>query len=354
MSTKQNDYLRAQSLAGAAVDAFNTADRDDAIYIEDHGEYFFLRTLIANIIEPFSESIRRLDTLARKRVSSLYHLPEVRHMLPMEVVRSTSLGSRRDQEVFVVEFLFYKKTGELKIVQVATKIVSRIAKLHYDNVQEILDKPLESCEHGLPKMMHVAYDFAKHYMLLLRSRRQKVSYSELYKKTDLEKYSRRKIKRAGKKIPHVIVEAFMCLTNEMIARFCRLKKVPFPTRVFKKEINYIAREMFRQILVKKSERLNIDVDIEFHVRALSPMAYYGVGEHGHYELAVSEYNHSTSPIRRASDFFGQRNLHSWLTTGVCVYNWGELEVIVGHINYVEYSRRNHRRARKIFRLATLE
>lgn len=347
LNQKQNNYLQSLPVKAVAIDDENTQDRDDAIYIEDHGAYFFIRTLIANIVGPFQDIIHDLDIRARKNVSSLYHTPETQHMMPLDVVNKTSLGSHKNQKVFYVEFIFYKKTGEMKMVNVKFDVAESIKQFHYGNVGGILKKDKNDISLGIQKMMHVAYDFSSHYLLLLKSRRQKRSYSSIYDSLNVYKYSERKIKKEKYKKANLIIESFMCSTNEILSFYMNSKGIPYPSRIFTGEVQPMAKELFREILQKKFHRQKLDLNVEFYVNALSPMAFYDIGVHGHKDLACDFYSHSTSPIRRSADFFGQRNLYSWLTTGQVLYGWDELDEILCHINQVELARRLNRRVNKI-------
>lgn len=135
---------------------------------------------------------------------------------------------------------------------------------------------------------------------------------------------------------HELIETYMVLANEQVAKWCKRRKIPFLSRVHeepppenKKFLNDLLKE--KGIFLKRDQNNNLLLspkDLEDYLqKADSPeeryrsskiilpkmsKACYQEGNSGHFGLALSDYTHFTSPIRRYPDLLTHRNIKLFL------------------------------------------
>lgn len=115
---------------------------------------------------------------------------------------------------------------------------------------------------------------------------------------------------------HFLIEEFMVLANEEVAKWCAKKNLPFLSRIHDlppDENQVIIREIIgypkNAEITPKSIRDAMDTfiteaSIYRHSRLLLPKmakAFYSDKAHRHFGLALDFYAHFTSPIRRYPD-----------------------------------------------------
>lgn len=132
----------------------------------------------------------------------------------------------------------------------------------------------------------------------------------------------------------MLIEEFMVLANEEVAKWCTKRKIPFLSRIHDEPSDEGLR-IIENILKnspqknKKSQKTesispkrisefleNLDENARYHAsRLILPKmskALYSSNRSGHFGLALEFYSHFTSPIRRYPDLATHRMIHAYL------------------------------------------
>lgn len=138
------------------------------------------------------------------------------------------------------------------------------------------------------------------------------------------------IRKRERNDAHKMIEEFMVLANEEVAKWCTKRKIPFLSR-YHSEPSDDSTKTIHKILghnreksktaIKPSDienflsKLNVDEQF-FASRLILPKmskAEYSYGKTGHFGLALDNYSHFTSPIRRYPDLITHRLIHLYLS-----------------------------------------
>jgi ribonuclease R len=170
-----------------------------------------------------------------------------------------------------------------------------------------------------------------------------------------------RIKREENDISHQLIEEFMLLANETVARVLHKSRMPFISRVHEdpdpeklEELrDYLSTFRIRVgDLTKKEEVMKLLTLLREHpqghllrVEFLKSLkkACYKADTTGHYGLHKTYYTHFTSPIRRYTDLVVHRILTGWMLkeglisqdTPFTRYSIGELSRLGDHLSQTE-------------------
>jgi ribonuclease R len=154
-------------------------------------------------------------------------------------------------------------------------------------------------------------------------------------------------------ISHQMIEEFMLAANEAVAEHFDRQKVAFlrrihpapaPTKLadfaaFARILGYkISLEKDRFALQKVLEASTGKPEqhaVHFALLRSLKQAIYSPEEEGHYALAIQDYCHFTSPIRRYPDLTVHRMLSQWLRNGKCGSAPVELTAVGEHCTHTE-------------------
>lgn len=127
----------------------------------------------------------------------------------------------------------------------------------------------------------------------------------------------------------MLIEEFMVLANEEVAKWCQKRKIPFLSRVHDAP-NEESSNVIHTILKHPKHRKNTEIqpkeiqnflenlsedETYFASRMILPKmskAIYSADKNGHFGLALEQYSHFTSPIRRYPDLITHRMIHYYL------------------------------------------
>ncbi|MCM2275791.1 MAG: RNB domain-containing ribonuclease, partial [Candidatus Didemnitutus sp.] len=154
---------------------------------------------------------------------------------------------------------------------------------------------------------------------------------------------------------HQLIEEFMLLANEAVARLTRLHRLPSLYRVHDEPDEARLEEFRRELatqgikvgdLTKREEVVKLLALLKNHpqghllrVQLLRSMrkACYRASPDGHYGLNKADYTHFTSPIRRYSDLVVHRVLEHYLAkpAAKAAYNIARAETLAEHLSLTE-------------------
>jgi ribonuclease R len=251
-------------------------------------------------------------------------------MLPERL--SNGVCSLRPNEDHLTKTVFadFDRNGRLKSSRFAATVIRSAARFTYKEAFAILGRSPNS---QIERHLHSAWKMAS----MLRKRRFKegaleLDMPEVKVKVDSEGRGTELV-REDNDISHQLIEEFMLLANEIVARATREKSVPSVYRVhedpdpvrlndYREQIRSYGievgdlgqrREMQRYLkgIVGRPEEAALKIGL---LRSLRK-AVYAPDPIGHFGLAKSDYTHFTSPIRRYADLIVHRAFTSMLARG---------------------------------------
>lgn len=304
------------------IDPADARDFDDAISLSRSSDgHWHLGVHIADVAH-FVQTGSALDREAHKRGTSVYLPDRVIPMLPEILsngLASLQQGKRRFTKSVLMEFSAEGTPLETRFANSAIRVTRRFA---YEEVLAVLEDPeRHKAKVGakvralLARMLELA--------MLLRARRFAVGALELTMpeiKIDFDNAG--KVSGAhvsSHDVSHQIIEEFMLAANIAVATALTDRKVPFLRRVhgdpdeaklraFGEFVNSLGhplkRYQSRRDLQHLLDRVKQDPTmhaVNYALLRSMKQAEYSVAEIGHYALAVENYCHFTSPIRRYPD-----------------------------------------------------
>ena len=327
-----------RNLPTCTVDPPTAKDFDDAISLEvlprSEGGGWLLGVHIADVSHYVSEG-GPLDEEARLRGTSVYFPDEAIPMIPERL--SGDLCSLREGVDRLTMTAWMTLSPELEVVETRlTESVIRSAKrLTYDEVKEAcielstrkraeLGEPLCALlDEALVLSRRLTQVRLGRGAMNLDTEEAQFIFDEEGRPVDACRYPRHDA--------HRMIEEFMLLANEAVARFFTRKKVPCIYRIHD-EPDALKLEIFAEVartfgLLKAKEtptpeHLNAMLDkirggpLEAMINTLLlrslKKAEYSAENIGHSGLALQDYLHFTSPIRRYPDLLVHRLLRKVL------------------------------------------
>ncbi len=312
------------------IDPEDAKDFDDAISIRklENGN-LEIGVHIADVSHYVREG-SQLDMEAEKRATSVYLPDRVCPMLPEKLSNLLcSLRPNEDKLTFSTLFELDEKFN-IKHYTIAKTIIHSNRRFTYEDAQKVLETGQGDYVEELQLLNKISKD--------IRAKRMKkgaIAFEKAEVKFKLDETG----KPLGvvlkiRKDAHLLVEDFMLLANETVAKYgakLRLgkKNLPFVYRVHDKPdpvkldlfSNVAARfgynikfenprqaaEVFNTLLKKVEGRPEQNVLETMAIRSMAK-AEYTTDNIGHYGLAMEYYTHFTSPIRRYPDVLVHRLL----------------------------------------------
>ena len=305
------------------IDGDDARDFDDAISVTKDGENYNLGVYIADVshyVKPNS----KIDEEAFKRGTSVYFPDHVLPMLPVELSNGIcSLNPNEDRFVLAVEMLI-SPVGKILDYKINKGIIKSSYRMTYKKVTKILqgDKELNREYKDLSPMLFLMAELAK-VLITRRNNAGQLDFDIPEPEIILNKDgSVADIHRKPRELTDRVIEQFMVLTNEVVARHFDKLKIPFVYRVH--EIPTTERvSKFRvfagslglkfcatgkepspkdfQILLKESAGKDYSTALSKVMLRSMQKARYETQNLGHFGLALVDYCHFTSPIRRYPD-----------------------------------------------------
>ena len=335
------------------IDPVDARDRDDAIYAEaDHeadnpgGHIVWVAIAdVAHYVRPNSA----LDREARKRGNSTYFPDRVVPMLP-DILSGDlcSLHEHVDRACLAVRMRL-SATGHKISHRFVRGLMRSAGSLHYAQVQEAVDGNPDAKTAPLLdrilKPLYAAYEAAKQ----ARAGRQPLDLDLPERQIVLDDDGKvTSVDFKERLEAHKLIEEFMILSNVSAAEELQRLKQPLLYRVHE-EPSPLKLDALREVAeasgftlakgqVLKTAHLNrllaqaegSEFDELINITTLRSMtqAYYNPENFGHFGLALKNYAHFTSPIRRYSDLIVHRALirgHKWGEDGLSAWDIENLD-----------------------------
>lgn len=317
------------------IDSEYSKDLDDAVSISKTSDGYSLGVHIADV----SNYVRfgtPLDKEAMKRGTSIYYADKVIPMLPVELSNGIcSLNPNEDRLAFSAIMQLNTK-GELVSYEFKKTIIKSRVKGVYKEVNSILDKTAsDDIKLKYNEMMDTIYTLKElaDLRIALRKKRGAPSIESIESQFKVENgvcvdvFPRQSGESEG------IIEEMMLLANESAAKFSKKYQLPFVYRIhedpsdekisnlisiltklgvdFPQYNHKIKPAHLSQVLEKTKDETFFPIVNNMVLRSMSK-AKYSEQPIGHFGLAIEDYSHFTSPIRRYSDLAIHRIMSAFL------------------------------------------
>ncbi|MDG1138090.1 MAG: RNB domain-containing ribonuclease [Opitutales bacterium] len=374
---KRQDFRDVFTLT---IDPLDARDFDDAISVkkikDDEWEIGVHIADVSHYCPPGSA----LDKEARKRGNSTYLVGEVVPMLPKSLsngicslvegedrlVKSVIFRFRHDGKIISSKLaecvihsdkrltyeqaILFLRGNSLESIQQAKPPSSRYSGNPGKSLQELSDEELKQINLTVQRLWSIASK--------LRASRMKEGSLNL-ESTEIKilvdaKGEPEKILSSENDESHQLVEEFMLLANETVAKHIRNQKLagifrvhPEPDPENLEELrNFVAifgiscgeltsrKEVNKLLHNINKHPISQVLKIKF-LRSLKQACYRNTPD-GHYGLAKRDYLHFTSPIRRYSDLVVHRIIEQWLKNDQSLPKFSDsLESLAKHISVTE-------------------
>ena len=305
------------------IDGDDAKDFDDAISITKNGDVYDLGVYIADVSHYVREG-SKIDAEAFKRGTSVYFPDHVLPMLPTELSNGIcSLNPNEDRFVLAVEMRI-NSSGKILNYEIHKGIIKSAYRMTYKKVTKILqgDKELTAQYKDLSPMLFMMADLAK-ILITRRNNSGQLDFDipepEIILNDDGTVAD---VHRKPRELSDRIIEQFMVVTNEVVARHFDDMNVPFVYRVheiptgekiskFRAFASSLGLKFATtgkepspkdfQVLLKQANGQDYSSALSKVMLRSMQKARYETENMGHFGLALRDYCHFTSPIRRYPD-----------------------------------------------------
>lgn len=332
------------------IDPVDARDYDDALSVELDGDLIHLGVHIADVsgYVPFDSA---LDLEARRRGCSVYLVDRVIPMLPEQLSNELcSLVPGKDRLSVTVDVTLRAIDGVVESFEIFPSVINSNARLSYDQAQALIDSDektaLESFRGEAAPFGALPLDEKTTLTLQQKIKRARVLTEKLYQRrfaSGCMEFSRVEaraildknsdpigIRYRRRTAATKLIEESMILANHLVAKYLIERAMPCIYRTHAAPGRDALFSLY-EVLQEFEEYRTIDktlfvsgnphalqallaVPVDEPTRELVSMlllrsmkqALYSTTESGHYGLALEEYCHFTSPIRRYPDLMVHR------------------------------------------------
>jgi ribonuclease R len=325
-----NSRIDLRTLPLVTIDGDDAKDFDDAVYAEPHPSGYRLIVAIADV----SHYVRpgtAVDTEAKERGTSVYFPTKVIPMLPFALSDGLcSLAPHVDRLCFAADMVI-NKYGVLKSATFYPAVMRSAARLTYTLAYDALFKGTPAARNQVGPLYDKLMVLVDVYRALLKARHKRGALDFDAPEAEFVIDSAERVKAIelrARNEAHKLIEECMILANVAVAHELETKHTPtlyrvhgkpeeqkldkllatltslgieaqIPENVTTRDLQAITRR-----LINSAERPFVESLV---VRSM-PQAVYQPTNIGHFGLALTQYAHFTSPIRRYPDLVVHRTL----------------------------------------------
>lgn len=328
-----------RALPTVTIDGADAKDFDDAISIRPEAEGYRVWVHIADVTH-YLEPGGRPDREARRRANSVYLPGSVAPMLPPALSESVCSLRPGEEKATVTVEMEVSAAGEVRGARAYRSLTVSDARLTYDGVDAFLRGEGEVLE---PELVRAAFELSRR----LKTRaavRGKLELGGAEPEYELDERGVPAAVRTRRSTPaRDLIEELMVLANEQVARMLRERGAPGVYRIHEMPDEEDLEELATRLaaigveaeptpenLGTIAQKAKSDAVRYLILRSL-PRALYSPSPLGHYGLALRDYLHFTSPIRRYADVLVHRAL-----LGDASALPDDLAEVAGHISEREY------------------
>lgn len=313
------------------IDPISAKDFDDAISIVETDKGYRLWVHIADVAH-YVKTDSALFAEAVARGNSYYFPKRVLPMLPEKLSNKVCSLRPDEDKLCLTVYSEFDKRGNILKQDVFESIIRSQIRLCYEEVDAYFD----GSSGELDDCTKIALDISKQLSLILSKKRRDAGYiffdlpdiSYLYNEEGfISSFS-----AETETISHKLIENFMLVANEYVAKtlgklsptlMYRIHEDPDPAKIEKMQkllAHYGIKMPVRENLNKSVQALldslpDEDYHIVFDRMILRSMkkAKYSIEHKRHFGLAIEDYTHFTSPIRRLCDLVVHHLIKTYIT-----------------------------------------
>ena len=334
----KNNYKNRRDLTDLmlfTIDGKDAKDLDDAVSLSKNKDGTYLLGVHIADVGEYVKYESPIDECAYDRGTSIYFLDHVIPMLPKELSNGICSLNEGVERLALSVFMKIDNSGEVIESEICESVIKSKHRLNYDEVLDVLNGDVKASERlkDIKDTLFLMLELSE----ILDKRRKKygsIDFDIPEGKVIVDESGRPidVIKRSSTKSTKII-ETFMVVTNEVVAKkFCELK-IPFVYRVHESPdpekmttfINFLStlgvkfssdkkdvepRDL--QKVLTEVEELPIKPVVNMvMLRSLKKARYFDKCL-GHFGMALNYYCHFTSPIRRYPDLCIHRIIKEYL------------------------------------------
>jgi len=328
----RREDLRA--LPAVTIDPEDAKDFDDAVSLEVLGDgRYRLGVHIADVSYYVREG-GEIDREAYRRGTSVYLVDRAIPMLPPKLSGDLCTLCPGKDRLSISVLVDITEDGEILGYRIVEGVIRSRARLTYPQAQAAVDgREAEAGPAWEFREMLRRMDLLSKALAERRHERGAIDFDLPEPEVTLdEEGTPLEIRRRERLDSHRLIESFMLLANEIVARYLTEREVPFLYRVhdrpdpekleefarFARALGYPFRpdkarnpKYLQEFLSKAEGRPEEPVVRELLLRSMK-RAVYSPHNIGHFGLACDIYTHFTSPIRRYPDLLTHRVLREVL------------------------------------------
>ncbi len=327
------DRLDLRDTLIVTIDGDDSKDLDDAIHVKKIEGGYQLGVHIADVSH-YVRANTALDKEAYERATSVYVCDRVVPMLPQVLSNGICSLNPREDRLTISCIMDMDMNGNITDYTIAPSVINTCERLTYKNVNKIIDRDLkmsQKYEYILPMIRCM-----EELSLIIRKKRHdsgNIDFDTKESKILCDSKGRVKaivLRERGES--ERIIEDFMISANECVAAHVKNMDLPSIYRVhetpelkkiqdfvavantlgyqLKGDLTNVYPRQLQQMLEKAKGDDSYSVLSTYMLRSMRK-ARYDVNCLGHFGLALQEYTHFTSPIRRYPDLIVHRMLRKY-------------------------------------------
>jgi ribonuclease R len=324
-----------RDLTTVTIDGDTSKDFDDAVSIEKTEDGYRLYVHIADVSHYVKEGTA-IDKEAYARATSVYVVDRVVPMLPFELSNGICSLNPDVDRLTMTAIIDINKEGEITHSEVVDSVIHSNKRCTYAKVNELLEGGHEQTEEEYKDVKEMLFDFAELAKILQKQTKKRGSIDFETKEPtiildDTGKPVDIYVKERG--FAEQMIEEAMIRANVAVAHALNDEDLPGIYRVHDQPdrdklvaLADAARAMHIPVDFNPNDATTEDIqkflssiedDKEREVLGLMALrsmakAVYSQECTGHFGLALPEYSHFTSPIRRYPDLIMHRMLKKYL------------------------------------------
>ncbi len=333
------------------IDGEDSKDLDDAVSLERLSDGWLLGVHIADVSHYVREN-SSLDEEAQKRGTSVYFADRVVPMLPEELSNGICSLNAGEDKLALSALMTLDESGTCRDLRLVSSVIRSNIRGVYREINDLFDdqatpdirEKYRPVEEMLRDMRRLADQ--------MRRQAQRRGILDLISVEtrfvlDADGHPAQLLPRSLGEAEGMI-EQFMITANVAVARLARERKLPFVYRIHEhpdpEKLDLLrqtaellqlpvprgkemTREVLQDLLGAAQETPYARLISERILRAMAK-ARYSAAAKGHYGLALADYCHFTSPIRRYPDLAIHRILSSYLAGKSSQQLWERYETFV--------------------------
>ncbi|MDD3049201.1 MAG: ribonuclease R [Bacilli bacterium] len=320
------------------IDGDDSKDLDDAIHVKKIAKGYQLGVHIADVSH-YVKAGSTIDKEAYHRSTSVYVVDRVVPMLPHALSNGICSLNPKVERLTLSCIMDIDEQGKVFNYQIVPSFIKTTERMTYKHVNKMLahdDKMCRRYNHILG-MVELMEELSQ----IIRKKRHdngNIDFDTKESKIIVDAKGKVKdivLRERGES--EQIIEDFMISANECVAAHVKFMDLPSIYRVhevpeakkmrefanvaaslgfkYKGDVNKVYPKQLQQMLENASTHPSYSVLSTYMLRSMRK-ARYDVNCLGHFGLALNEYTHFTSPIRRYPDLIVHRMLRKYFFHGV--------------------------------------